>query len=49
MTVYEPDPMLWSDNCGEYYLGTEAARRVLELAEPASAKGIEVEILRYAA
>ena len=37
------------DNCGEYYLGTEAARGVLELAESASGKGIEVEIPRYAA
>ena len=37
------------DNCGEYYLGEEAARRVFEISEAAVRSGAEVEILRYAA
>ncbi len=37
------------DNCAEYYLSEEVMARVLALAEDAVAKGVEVEILRYAA
>jgi len=37
------------DNCAEYYLSEEVTRRVLELGEEAVRKGVEVEILRYAA
>ena len=36
-------------NCGEYYLDEEVARKVMGLAESAVQRGIEVEILRYAA
>ena len=35
--------------CGEYYLSEEMTEQVLERAESASAKGAEVEILRFAA
>jgi len=37
------------DNCGEYYLSEEMAARVLELGESAVKKGVEVEVLRWAA
>jgi len=37
------------DNCGEYYLDEDMSARVLELAEVAVHKGVEVEILRWAA
>jgi YgiT-type zinc finger domain-containing protein len=35
--------------CGEYYLSEEMTEQVLKRAESASAKGAEVEILRFAA
>ena len=37
------------DNCGEYYLSSEVAAKVLERAEAAVKRGAEVEILRFAA
>lgn len=37
------------EDCGEYCLAEEVARRVLELAEEAVGRGVEVGILRYAA
>jgi len=37
------------ENCGEYYLDSDIARTVLELAENAVQRRSEVEILRFAA
>ena len=37
------------DNCGEYYLSEEMTELVLELGESAVKKGVEVEVLRWAA
>jgi len=37
------------DNCGEYYLSDQVAERTLEAAAAAAAKGVEVEIQRFAA
>ena len=37
------------DNCGEYYLSSDVAAKVLEKAETAVKSGAEVEILRFAA
>ena len=37
------------DNCGEYYLSEEMAECVLELGESAVKKGVEVEVMRWAA
>jgi YgiT-type zinc finger domain-containing protein len=37
------------DNCGEYYLSKEITAVVLEKGEEAVRKGVEVEILRFAA
>lgn len=37
------------DNCGEYYLSEEMTERVLELGGSAVKKGVEVEVLRWAA
>ena len=37
------------DNCGEYYLSEKMAERVLELGESAVKKGVEVEVVRWAA
>jgi len=36
-------------NCGEYYLSREVTGQLLSKAEEAVKKGVEVEILRYAA
>ncbi|MBN2402725.1 MAG: type II toxin-antitoxin system MqsA family antitoxin, partial [Spirochaetes bacterium] len=37
------------DNCGEYYLSKDITSKVLKQAEEAIKKGIEVEILKFAA
>jgi YgiT-type zinc finger domain-containing protein len=37
------------DNCGEYYLHEDVAKRVFEVADQAVKSGAEVEIRRYAA
>lgn len=37
------------DNCGEYYLSEQVTASVLERAEAAVGKGVEVEILQFAA
>lgn len=37
------------ENCGEYYVDEDVTRRVLENAEAAVQRGVEVEVLRYAA
>ena len=37
------------DSCGEYYLSEQIASNVLERAEFAVGKGVEVEILQFAA
>jgi len=37
------------DNCGEYYLSEEMTAGVLSLAEDATRKGAEIEVLRWAA
>jgi YgiT-type zinc finger domain-containing protein len=37
------------DNCGEYWLSEQVTALVLALAEEAAQRGVEVEILRFAA
>jgi len=37
------------DNCGEYYLSEEVTHDVLRRAEESVGRGVEVEILRFAA
>ncbi len=37
------------DNCGEYYLTEAVTERIMEQAEMAAAKNVELEILRFAA
>ncbi len=37
------------DNCGEYYLSEAVTERVMEQAETAAGKNVELEILRFAA
>jgi YgiT-type zinc finger domain-containing protein len=37
------------NNCGEYYLSESVTGQVLDLGEEAVKKGVEVEILRFAA
>lgn len=36
-------------NCGEYYLSEAMTERVLTLAEAAVQRGIEIEVLKFAA
>lgn len=37
------------NNCGEYYLSEVVTGKVLDLGEQAVKKGVEVEILKFAA
>jgi YgiT-type zinc finger domain-containing protein len=37
------------ENCGEYYLSQAVTSQVLEKAEEAYRKGVELEVLRFAA
>lgn len=37
------------DNCGEYYLSDPIAQEVLDMAEDAVQKGVQVEIREYVA
>ncbi len=37
------------DNCGEYYLSEKITELVLKLGKSAVNKGVEVEVLRWAA
>jgi YgiT-type zinc finger domain-containing protein len=37
------------ENCGEYYLNEKTTDRILTHAEDAAEKGVELEILRFAA
>ncbi len=37
------------EDCAEYYLSEEITEQVLERAEQAARKGVEVEIIRFAA
>lgn len=37
------------ENCGEYWLSEQLAGQVLERAEEAVRKGVEVEVVRFAA
>lgn len=37
------------ENCGEYYLSESTTRSVLRTAEESVKKGVEVEIVRFAA
>jgi YgiT-type zinc finger domain-containing protein len=37
------------DTCGEYYLSTPVAERVLQLVEAAVNRGGEIEVIGYAA
>ena len=37
------------ENCGEYYLSENITRAVLRTAEESVRKGVEVEIVRFAA
>lgn len=47
--VIKDVPARVCDNCGEYYLSEELSERVLAMAEGAVGKGVEVEILHWAA
>lgn len=37
------------NNCGEYYLSENITREVLQMAEASAEKGVEVEVVRFAA
>jgi YgiT-type zinc finger domain-containing protein len=47
--IFKQVPADVCKNCGEYYLSGEVTGQVLSKAEEAVKKGVEVEILRYAA
>ncbi len=46
--VIKAVPAKVCDNCGEYYLDDDMTGRLLAMAEAAVAKGVEVEVLRWA-
>ena len=37
------------NNCGEFYLSENITREVLQMAEASAEKGVEVEVVRFAA
>jgi len=47
--IFKQVPADVCKNCGEYYLSGKVTGHVLMKAEEAVNKGVEVEILRYAA
>ncbi|MFO8039316.1 MAG: type II toxin-antitoxin system MqsA family antitoxin [Sodalinema sp.] len=48
MVILKNVPAEICDNCGESYLSDETTRVILENAEEAIAKGIDLEIRHYA-
>ncbi len=36
-------------NCGEYYLSEEITKKVMKIAEEAASRGVQVEVVNYAA
>ena len=36
-------------NCGNYYLSTQMTKKVMEIAQEAAKKGVEIEILKLTA
>ena len=49
IVVLKKVPAEICDNCGEYYLSDAVTEQVLDKAELAITKGVELEIIRYAA
>ncbi|MEC7418329.1 MAG: type II toxin-antitoxin system MqsA family antitoxin [SAR324 cluster bacterium] len=47
--VYKNVPAEVCDNCGEEYLSVEINRKLLKQAEQAAERGVDLEMLRYAA
>ena len=47
--VYKNVPAEVCDNCGEEYLSAEINRKLLKQAEQAAERGVDLEMLRYAA
>jgi len=37
------------ENCGEYYLSSEMTKKILEIANESLKKGVEIEIIKFAA
>lgn len=47
--VFKDVPAKVCENCGEEYLSEETNRRLLQKAKEAAARGVELEMLRFAA
>jgi hypothetical protein len=47
--IFKDVPAQVCENCGEYYLSKVVTEQLLARAEEAVKKGVEVEILRFAA
>ena len=47
--VYKNAPAEVCDNCGEEYLSVEINRKLLKQVEQAAERGVDLEMLRYAA
>ena len=47
--IFKNVPADLCSNCGEYYLSSEITKKLFALATEAVKKGIEVEIIRFAA
>jgi len=47
--IFRQVPADICQNCGEYYLSQKVTKQIFMKAEEAVAKGVEVEISRYAA
>ena len=47
--VFKKVPAEICENCGEEYLSSETNKNLLEKAKIAATRGVELELLRYAA
>jgi len=49
VVIIKEVPAQVCENCGEYYLDEDIAARVYAIAEEAVKRGLELEVLQYAA
>lgn len=49
IVIFKNVPAEICENCGEYFLSSEISKKIFCLAEEAIKKGVEIEIIRFAA
>lgn len=49
IVIFKGVPAEVCHSCGEYYLSNEVTKQLLQAAEASMQRGVEVEVIRYAA